>query len=545
MSENRVKRAIDTDLSGLRTTARQREQIVQYALEGQNPMSYRSKLRVSIVLAIVLVMMTAVTALAVGLTGYFSGFAALENEYGEYEQWPGSAKVQLVELMLESGVLTAEDTPQWTDDLTGEAKEAAAEEILGVYFDGMIYVDTYNAMTRVLGPIEQWTDEQRVMYTELLEKYGKLTDSWPVFQLPGGGDLTRDQAVARAKEALLSVFSLDAEYLNNLTPVDALFRADKYNEFSLPEDEPYWTVEIGYGATGHWVHMKRNGEIIALSVPGSSYVYWGEDILDRATLAEPGEYDVTREEAIANARNSLTEIMNISFEEVDAMTATTQFFYHERFCFGEEPVWLVNWSRDGGLQYRVLLGYDGSHIDVEPAGKQFDHVDRSEPRISEALNQYAAEKGWNDSWHLFVATLEERAAFSAELVPKVEEYIANHPYYDGTNSSIWEFTRNINGVPDSQSIDASHALGLAMQSFEQEFGEQLESALYGSIKTYPIFYFVTNPNRPEWRIIGYNGFVALDAHTGEILMQKKSVRNNGDNWDEVYVAQDFIAEIIK
>ena len=542
MSENRVKRAIDTDLSGLRTTARQREQIVQYAMEGQNPMSYRSKFRVSIVLAIVLVVMTAVTALAVGLTSYFSGFAALENEYGEYEQWPGSAKVQLVELMLESGVLTVEDTPQWTDDLTGEAKEAAAEEILGVYFDGMIYVDTYNATTRVLGPIEQWTDEQRVMYTELLEKYGKLTDSWPVFQLPSGGDLTRDQAVARAKEALLSVFSLDAEYLNNLTPVDALFRAD-FNTYGIPEDEPYWTVEIGYGVTGHWVHMKRNGEIIALSVPGSDYVYWGEDILDRATLAEPGEHDVTREEAIANARHSLTEIMNVSFEDVDAMTVTAQFFYHERFCLGDEPVWMVNWSRDGVLQYRVLLGYDGSHIDVEPAGKQFDHVDRSELSITEMFFQYYTAENWDSSWHFFVETLEERAAFSAEWVPKVEEYAANHPYFDGTNSAIWEFTRNINGVPDSQSIDASHALGLAMQSFEQEFGEQLESALYGSTKTYPIFYFVTNPDRPEWRVIGDNGFIALDAHTGEILLIKQKVFNYGsaDN----YGAWDFIVEIIK
>ena len=544
MSENPIKRAIDTDLSGLRTTAGQREQIVQYALEGQHAMTYRSKLRVSVVLAIALVMMTAVTALAVGLTNYFDGFMRLEEEYGEYEEWPGSAKVQLVELMLESGALTAEDAPQWMDDLTGEEKEAAAEEILGIYFDGMVYVDTYNAMTRVLGPIEQWTDEQRVMYTELLEKHGRLTDSWPVFQLPSGGDLTRDQAVARAKEALLSTYSIDPDYLNNLTPVDALFRAD-FNTYGIPEDEPYWTVQIGYGMTGHFVHMRRNGEIIALDKAGSGEVFWGEDILDRATLAEPSEYDVTREQAIANARHSLSEIMNIPFEDVDAMTATAQFFYHERFCFGEEPVWLVNWSRDGELQYRVLLGYDGSHIDVEPAGKQFDNVQRSELPISEVFNQYYAEKGWNDSWHLFVATLEERAAFSAELVPKVEEYAASHPYYDGTNSIVWESTRNINGIPDNQSIDASHALGLAMQSFEQEFGEQLESALYGSTKTYPIFYFVTNPDRPEWRVIGYNGFVALDAHTGEVLMQKKAVRNNGNNWNEVYVAQDFIAEIIE
>ena len=535
MSENRVKRAIDTDLSGLRTTARQREQIVQYALEGQNPMSYRSKFRVSIVLAIVLVMMTAVTALAVGLTSYFSGFAALENEYGEYEQWPGSTKVQLVELMLESGVLTAEDTPQWTDDLTGEAKEAAAEEILGVYFDGMIYVDTYNATTRVLGPIEQWTDEQRVMYTELLEKYGKLTDSWPVFQLPGGGDLTRDQAVARAKEALLSVFSLDAEYLNNLTPVDALFRADKYNEFSLPEDEPYWTVEIGYGITGHWVHMKRNGEILALSVPGSSYVYWGEDILDRATLAEPGEHDVTREEAIANARNSLTEIMNISFEDVDAMTATAQFFYHERFCRGDEPVWLVNWSRDGELQYRVLLGYDGSHIDMEPAGKQFDNTHRTDITLSDLWHEQCAEFGFAEGDYVggqyyYWWPLEAKARFYQVMKPFVEEYATTHPYLP-QDATYVQWTQNISGMPDEKAISQQTALSIAMEEMTKITGKEPNTPEIG------IYYYTTNPDRPEWRFVHHSAGVAVAAYSGEVL---SAIQFSND-----FGIGDFLAEIIE
>ena len=540
MSENRIRRAIDTDLSGLRTTARQREQIVQYAMEGHSTMRYSSKIKVSLVLAIVLVMLTAVTALAVGLTNYFSGFAALENEYGEYEQWPGSAKVQLVELMLESGALTAEDTPQWTDDLTGEAKETAAEEILDSYFDGIIYVDTYNAMTRVLGPIEQWTDEQRVTYTELLEKYGKLTDSWPVFQLPVNGDLTRDQAVARAKEALLSVFSLDSDYLNNLTPVDALFRADKYNEFSLPEDEPYWTVEIGYGITGHWVHMKRNGEILALSVPGSAYVYWGEDILDRAVLAEPGEYDVTREEAIANARNSLTEIMNISFEDVDAMTATAQFFYHERFCRGNEPVWLVSWSRNGELQYRVLLGYDGRHIDVEPAGKQFDNVETHEPHLDEIVAEMFGVQSY-EIMALREASLEEKAKFYELVKPVAEEYAATHPHFAESKQAkamnSWQYTRNVLGIPDNLSTDASRALAAALDAYEAKYGYRVESSSFPGIDMTRVFYIVTNPDKPQWRFIHAGFCAAVDAYTSDVLCVY-------DRNDHIGM-EEFIGEIIE
>lgn len=541
MSENRVKRAIDTDLSGLRTTARQREQIVQYAMEGQNPMSYRSKFRVSIVLAIALVMVTAVTALAVGLTNYFSGFAELENEYGEYEQWPGSAKVQLVELMLESGVLTAEDTPQWTDDLTGEAKEAAAEEILGVYFNGMIYVDTYNAMTRVLGPIEQWTDEQRVMYTELLEKYGKLTDSWPVFQLPGNGDLTRDQAVARAKEALLSVFSLDAEYLDSL-PVDALFRAEK-NEFGVPSDEPYWSVEIGYGVTGHWVHMKRDGEIVALSVPGSPEVYWGEDILDRAILAEPSEHDATREEAIANSRHSLMEIMNISAEDVDAMTATTQFFYHERFCLGREPVWLVNWSGEGELQYRVLLGYDGSHIDVEPAGKQFDIVKRNALTLADIWSERCSEIGFtrdfrdSNNIYWFDWPIEEKALFSATWIPIVDEFAQRNPYSLNGRDVIVFWTRNVFGVPDENALSESDARSIANEALVNKYGITAANSAEAS------FYIVTNREKPEWRFVDASYMVRIDALTGNVLMVTDDDEFAATMGLEFAVVDDFIAYI--
>lgn len=46
-----------------------------------------------------------------------------------------------------------------------------------------MYVDTYNAMARELGPIEQWSEEERTLYISLLEQYGQLTDAWPVYQV--------------------------------------------------------------------------------------------------------------------------------------------------------------------------------------------------------------------------------------------------------------------------------------------------------------------------------------------------------------------------
>ncbi len=525
----KIRRALDASLSGLQDDPWLAQRVVA-AAKGEKKV--KKKISVGLAVALVLAMLAA-TALAVGMMNYFSGFAKLENEYGEYEQWPGSAKVQLVELMLECGMLNDEDTPQWTDDLTGEAKEAAAEEILGAYFDGMIYVDTYNAMVRVLGPIEQWTDEQRVMYTELLEKYGKLTDSWPVFQLPGKDDLTREQAVERAKEALLNVFSLDAEYLDSL-PVDALFRAE-INEFGLPEDEPFWTVEIGYGDTGHWVHMKRNGEIVALSVPGSSYVYWGEDILDRAKIVEPDEHDATREEAIANARHSLTEVMNLSSDDVDAMTATAQFFYHERYAHGNEPIWLVNWSRDGEILYRVLLGYDGSPIDVEPSGKQFDVTNRTELTLGDLWREQCEGFGFNAALDdraggfYYWWSLEDKARLYEVMAPIVAEYAATHPYLS-ENEPYWQWTRNVSSIPANNAISQEAAFSTAMEAMTEIVGERPDISQVG------VFYYTTKSERPEWRFAYRLAGVAIDANSGDILFQKE--------FSQSYDIGDFLAEII-
>lgn len=518
MSENRVKRAIDTDLSGLYTTAWQREQIVQYAMEGHSNVKYTSKMRVGLVLALVLTLM-AVTAVAVGLTNYFDGFMGLEETYGDFEQWPGSAKARLVELMLESGALTAEDVPQWRNDLTGEEKEAAAEAILADYFDGMLYVDSYNVMERELGPIETWTDEQKAMLTELQEKHGMLTDSWPVFQMPAGGDLTRDQAVARAKEALLSTYSIDPDYLNNLTPIDALFRADAYNGLGLPADEPYWTVDIGYGMTGHWVNMRRNGDILTVSAPGTGDIYWGEGILDRATMATPGEHDATREEAIANARNSLTEILDIPFEEVDGLTATAHFFWHERYCLGDEPVWLVDWSEKGVLKYHVLLTYDARHIDAEPAGKQFDNVQTHEPHLDEIIGGML-DIDFRDLGTLRWASLEEKAAFCEQFKSVADAYAEEHPYFvSGGRAKYmegWIYTRNVMGLPDGQSIDASRALGIALDAYESKYGSRPDTDPDTGIPP-GVFYIVTNPDHPQWRFAHALFSAAVDARTGEVL----------------------------
>ncbi|MEG0493141.1 MAG: hypothetical protein RR696_08040, partial [Clostridia bacterium] len=466
MSEQRDKEFVQSAVDACFSDLKGDPWLAQRIMNGADKeRKVKKKLSAGLILAIVLILIVA-TALAVGLSNYFGGFAELESTYGEYEQWPESAKVQLVQFMKDNGVLSESDVSQWTNELGQSEKEIMADAILAEYFSDMTYVDTYNAMARELGPIEKWSDEERVLYTSLLEKHGKLTTSWPVYQIPKGGDLTREEAVAHARDAVLNMFSISEEELDSMG-TDAIFSEDAYNTYGAPKDEPFWIVEFGYGMA-YRVYMTRSGEMLGIMGPQTQLIAWGRNIMDGSTEAIPGEHDATREQAVQNARSTLTEIINLSYEDADALDATAHFLYSDLYCCGEEPVWLVNWSSQGEDRWQTLLGYDASYMDVEPAGKIFDQVLRIEPSLSDLCASRYEEMGIPNPYtgknYFYGWSIEDKAAFYEAFADFVNEYAAKHPYFTGEGCGEWEWTRNVSGLPDEKAISQDAARQLAMES---------------------------------------------------------------------------------
>lgn len=515
--ENRelIQDALNSALSSLQDDPWLAQRVIAEA-KGEKKVK---KISVGLVFAIALIL-AALTALAVGLTSYFSGFAVLEDVYGEYEQWPGSAKVKLVKLMLDNGVISTNDTALWSEALPEQEQEEAAEAILSGYFSGMVYVDTYNVMVRELGPMEQWSDEERALYVSLLEHYGKLTDSWPVYQVPDKGDLSRTEAVQQARDAILNKFSISENELDALS-VDAIFAADTYNTYGVPADEPFWIVEFGYGYA-YRACMTRKGEMLGIMGPQTTWIPWRINVMEEAVAAVPSVHDAGREDAILNARSALLEVVNLPFDTVDAMDATARFIYHDMYCDGKEPVWVISWSQEGKVLWNVLLGYDGSYIDAEPEGKVFDHVLREDTSLSDLWREHCGELGMTEFFfnengdYYYDWTLEEKASFSQMWIPIVAEYEATHPYCHEEGSGIWEWTRNINGLPDEKAISQSTAIDIALKAILESFGEQL------SANDMSVFYYVTNPGKPEWRIANASRYVTIDAYTGEVLLTEKN-----------------------
>lgn len=263
-AQDMIQHAVDATLSGLQGNPYRVQRVLAAAQQKGESKTMKRKFSVALVLAIALAL-ASVTALAVGLTNYFAGFKALEKEYGEYDQWPAAAQIQLVDLMLDHGVLTAEDAPDWAE-LSAADKEAVAQQALDSYFGMMIFVDTDSVMERMLGPIEQWTDAQRAMYTDLLVSNGEQREDSPYYMVPTGRDLTREQAVRKAQECLAEAFGLTPEDYDGL-PISAYFSAASYNEEGLPADEPYWSVYLGEGESWRYVRLTRTGELLSMSLP--------------------------------------------------------------------------------------------------------------------------------------------------------------------------------------------------------------------------------------------------------------------------------------
>lgn len=527
----KVQKALNQDAAFIQPNPYLAQRVLN-AANGKGGVVVKKKISIGFAVTLILILVT-VTAVALGLANYFGGFAALEDTYGEYEQWPSNARVELVKLMSDSGVLSEEEASLWGGTHDSDRQEVA-DEVLAMHFEGITYLDTYNAMTCELGPIETWSDENRALYTSILQQHGKYGMDWPVYEVPGETDISRDEAIDIAKSCVLTMFSLDEAQLNEMS-VDAIFSIDPCNTVGASSDEPFWEIDFGYGLA-YRIYMTRTGELLGLSGPTTQFYPWNCEMDAGAIAAEITSDCVSTDTAITEARSALGEILNVSYVDLDSMEVTAKFISSELYCNGKEPVWMITWSDHGKIKWNVLLGYDGSYIDAEPAGKLFDCVLRQHETLADIWRDRCDELGMTEQFmnskgdYYFAWTLEEKADFSTVWIPIANEYALNHPYFNGDGSGIWEWTRNRNGLPDDKAITQEHAVDIALAAIKEQLGNELnEHDVY-------VFYIVTNPNQPEWRIASATRFVIIDAYSGEV----KSVQSNRTNDGGVQTINDFL-----
>lgn len=475
-----------------------------------------------VALLMLLLVLVAVTALAMGLTQYFSQVAALEHTYGDYDQWPGSAKIQLVRLMQESGLeVNAALTAQMQKADDAEA-EALAEAVLADYFGPQGKINTYNAMLQELGAFDAWTLEDKALYSALLVQYGWQKEDWPLYLLPDAQAADRAVIIQNAKDVLVKQFSalLDEDHIQL-----------SYGKHLLDgSDQEIWVVEIPSRFSQdlrYRVVLSPEGSVLSYTAPRGLPYTAASNLLAESTLAQPGPWDISEEEAIRIGKESIGELGNFG-EVMDRLEIDAYFLYNQRFCQGAEPVWLLYFYLDGELAQKMALGFQGNFLETVAGDQDFEGAVWSDARPE--INLYEMD--------FRRMTLEERAAFSKTWNPVMDAYLEINPYYPNRNTSEYRATRCVYGLPGAGDLTQEQAITIARDALLRE--GVLEETF--DDREIVVAFDVTDAENPLWKLLVYHvafekiadsaaqtdhisyQFV-IHARTGEIL----KLENNFDS----------------
>lgn len=422
---------------------------------------------ISIMIVAVLFLSQRSSLAEIELFGYFIGYAELENDYGEYKSdWPVSAKASFVKLMFSHGI--AKDEASAMEILQGNTSESEQDElasaIIEAYFSEFLVPEaraTIGVMMHELGAFETWPYEAKALSSSLDVQYGKQKPDWPLYMLPLKGDLQEEEAIWRAAEKLSQVFGYSEEYILDSPAVETYFIKENFSDDGHLWEDPIWLIEFrnpDMYAGAFSVKLSRHGDILMYKAPDTLPFYGDEDILAEARSAIPSEHDVSAEEVIQYAVESITEVSHYTPEEAKALRAESHFIYHERFCLGWEPVWLLYFYEEDEPVYKALYAYNGSYINIVPHNEEFTNTIQFDFFAGDVLGINFAEIGFGNM------STEERAAFSQKWKPIVDAYVQSHPYYINHHDLLYYATRNVYGIPGSDDISQAEAIRIAQEA---------------------------------------------------------------------------------
>ena len=359
-------------------------------------------------------------------------------------------------------------------------------------------------------------------------------DGWVELR-PGKGDLTK----AQVKEFAVEFFAEKCGVEES-----ALRKADWTIQYGhstvLTAEDAHWVVDthnIKGHSDLHYIYLTGPGEMIKWGAHIGEYTTAYPGLLDYATPVDPLSTDVQADAVIALVREEMVQQGFV--KDASTLTITPTFAYDEHFNIGFIPVWLVLIEDGQGSRWKAAVSHKGDMLSMVP----YEQVFRENRTPDEDFWATTFQgQAYSEEHSLLTGVLEcrlshqEKAEVTARWRPLVEKWIEEHPYYLNNPGDEYEVTMvNIYGVPDEKAIPETEAVRLAGAALS----EYLSGDGYLSERAIRTDYFVTDPERPVWRV--YLGrpndldintwraltrknteitdyfYITLDARTGEVL----------------------------
>lgn len=436
------------------------------------------------------------------LSDFFKGFAYLENTYGKYDSWPQSAKVELVQLMVDNEILGSKTQLSWERESNQEVKEKMVDQILNQYFHNSIYVDTYNVIINELGQFEEWSQEYKALYTSLLIQYGQQKEDWPVYLIPNSDDLQQNEAIYISRKILSEKFELDNQLIATDVRAEFLINTVEYGT------KPVWIIEFWNEdafTDCYRIVIDNYGKVISYSAPNGQTQFENvkSNLVNLDKQAVPGDYDMSSEQIKSIATEKYIDLFKD--DQMYGLNIDAYFIYDDKYNMGLEPVWIILFKEASDETiYEMLYSYDGKYMDGSDGKYEFqntyNYYDVTDERFDYGFKDYS---------------VEERADFSKKWKKVVDEFSESHPYYKNYNTLWYQSTRNIYGIPTPDVIKQNEAKSIA-QNYIITLGAQKETIESRKIT---FAFDITDENNPLWKVMLFGIEGSHQSQTDRITYQ--------------------------
>lgn len=215
-------------------------------------------------------------------------------------------------------------------------------------------------------------------------------------------------------------------------------------------------------------------------------------------LAEAEMRHISAEEVILSAHNVMTEVYSYDESIVNSFHYDVEEKHNELevrvYPFTEtNDCFILTYKKDGTLQSCSVP----------------DILDLS------AFDKLVYEKHKTFSMY----TLEEKAAYSEEYIPKVEAILRLNPNYDGLH---YDYTRSRYGLPEDDDLTQELALEIAKQAAIDLLG--LDADWFDDHFWHQTFFDITDPDCTLWKFYFGNTrpgkgkyVIRLNSKTGEVV----------------------------
>ena len=250
--DNIIRQEINAELSFLDSRPSLHYNIMSQ-IKGEKVVNKKVSLALVFVLILLLTGTVAIAATILNL--HIEKAMDIAAEKGEFVDWKLDDKIALINAMNEAGIhLPQEKLSIVLDaDSSDEERDRVATELLVDIYGSEEHISHFTIASHDWGDPRQWTLEQQVWFWETLREKGLYTGKIK-YLLPDETDLTRDQVVMIAKQAVQALLDLGGGCLQEVAVIAAsqiLFTLQKVScpvllgkltlfHFSVP---PYFKFE--------------------------------------------------------------------------------------------------------------------------------------------------------------------------------------------------------------------------------------------------------------------------------------------------------------